>query len=91
MIFNYGYQDAMGEFYITVDGDKCTGCERCVTACPRGVLEMWTDDYDEYVVKVVDKESKRLSYTCSACTPDPKAQARPCHAACEAEAITHSW
>jgi ferredoxin len=81
----------MGEFYITIDGERCTGCELCVAACSRGVLEMWTDDYDDYVVKVVDKEKKQISYTCTACTPDSKAQVRPCHAACEPGAISHSW
>jgi len=91
VIYNYGYQDGMGEYYITIDGEQCNGCEQCVTACPRGVLEMWTDDYDNYVVKVVDQEKKQISYTCTACTPDPATQPRPCHTACATAAISHSW
>ena len=91
MIYNYGYQDGLGEFYITIDGELCDGCAQCVSACSSGVLEMWTDDYDSYVVKVVDREKKRISYTCAACTPDSHVRPRLCHAACKAGAITHSF
>lgn len=91
MIYNYGYQDGMGEFYITVDGERCTGCEACVGACPSHVLEMWTDDYEQRVVKVSDKEKNRISFTCTACTPDAAKQPRPCHLACAPGALTHSW
>ncbi|TAK30842.1 MAG: ferredoxin [Chloroflexota bacterium] len=91
MIYNYGYQDGMGEFYITIDGERCTGCEQCVAACARHVLEMWADDYDNFIVRVTDKEKRRISYTCSACTPDATQQRRPCHIACVPAALTHSW
>lgn len=91
MIYNYGYQDGMGEYFITINGNDCNGCEKCVAACPRNVLEMWTDDYDDYVVTVAEKQKNQISYTCSACTPDSKLQHRPCHTACETSAISHSW
>ena len=26
MLANYGYKDASGDFFITIDTDKCDGC-----------------------------------------------------------------
>ncbi len=27
-------------YIVTVDADKCEGCEECVNICPQGVFEM---------------------------------------------------
>ena len=39
MLANYGYKDGSGEYFITIDTDKCNGCNACVEACPNNVLE----------------------------------------------------
>ncbi len=30
-------------YFVSVDNDKCTGCEECVNICPQGVFEMADD------------------------------------------------
>jgi carbon-monoxide dehydrogenase iron sulfur subunit len=32
-----------GDFLITVDKERCTGCQRCVAACPFGAIEFFKD------------------------------------------------
>ena len=43
MLANYGYKDGSGEYFITIDTDRCTGCGDCVPVCPAGVLELVED------------------------------------------------
>ena len=31
---NYGYADGTGDYYITIDTDKCEFCLKCVHNCP---------------------------------------------------------
>jgi len=38
MLANYGYKDASGDFFITLDTDKCNGCGDCVKRCQFGAL-----------------------------------------------------
>lgn len=92
MLANYGYKDGSGEYFITVDTDKCNGCEACVKVCPAGVLEMITDDYDDVVVAVTDEHRKKIKYSCAPCKPmGAAAGSTPCIKACEPAAIAHSW
>jgi len=37
MIANYGYKDGSGEYFISIDTDRCNGCGDCVPACPADV------------------------------------------------------
>ena len=86
VIANYGYQDGSGEYYITIDTDKCNGCGECVPACPKDLLEMITDDYDELVPMVKPQISHQIGYLCEASDCGYK-----CQQACREDAISHSW
>ena len=91
MIANYGYNDGSGEYFIAIDSDKCTGCEKCVQVCPAGVLEMITDDYDDYVAAVTDEQRRKIKYSCMPCKPTSGVRELPCTVSCEPVAIVHSW
>jgi NAD-dependent dihydropyrimidine dehydrogenase PreA subunit len=95
MLANYGYKDGSGDFFITVDTDKCDGCGECVTACPSAVLELAEDPHDPFreepVVIVGEAERKKIKYTCAPCKPTRDRPPLPCASACPKEAISHSW
>jgi Fe-S-cluster-containing dehydrogenase component len=38
LIANYGYQDASGNYFISIDTAKCDGCGECVRACTHSTL-----------------------------------------------------
>lgn len=90
---NYGYKDGSGEYFITIDTDMCTGCEKCIEACPGGVMGVGEDENDplsdDVVAFVEDSERKKIKYTCAPCKGTGKTE--PCIAACEPGAIIHSW
>jgi len=96
MLANYGYQDASGDFFITIDTDKCNGCGDCVSACPADVFAVVDEDpndplRDDPVAIVADDKKKMLKYECGPCKPLSDRPALPCVRACEVEAISHSW
>ena len=95
MLCHYGYQDASGDFFITIDTGKCDGCGDCVTACPAGIFAVMDEDpndpmRDEPVAVVAEEKRKKLKYECSACKPAPGASL-PCVKACRGGAISHAW
>jgi ferredoxin len=97
MIANYGYKDGSGEFFITINTDKCSGCGDCTAVCPAGVLEMVDNGFDieaETPIPAVKKEhSKKIKYSCGPCKPASgyAASDLPCVKACGPGAIEHSW
>ena len=91
MIAHYGYKDGSGEYFISIDSNKCTGCEKCIPACPGNVLEMITDDYDDTVAAVTDEQRRKIKYTCMQCKPSTGERDLPCVNVCEPVAIVHSW
>lgn len=93
MIANYGYKDGSGEYYISINTDKCIECtERgCLTACPQGMFEIITDDYDDEVAWVRKEKTRALAYDCADCKPASGYTTLPCTAACTPGAIKHSW
>jgi Fe-S-cluster-containing hydrogenase component 2 len=93
VIANYGYKDGAGDFFITIDTDKCLACSDhgCVAACPAGVLEIIEDDYEDLVCAVTGDHRKRIKYSCAPCKPDRDRPPLPCVTACGEEALTHSW
>ncbi len=92
MITHYGYIDGSGEYFISIDSDKCNGCKKCTEKCPQHALEMITefiDLEDKTVAAVSEAHRKKIRYTCAECNP---AQNRtPCVLACEREAIQCIW
>jgi len=96
MLANYGYQDGSGEFFITIDTDRCNGCGDCVSACPARLFAVVDEDphdplREEPVAIVVDDKRKKLKYECNPCKPPSVRPPLPCVTACQAEAIGHSW
>ena len=90
MIANYGYTDGSGDYFITIDTDKCNGCAECVRVCPKGLFEVAPDDYDKSVALVKEEFVNRVSYVC----PGHKrclSLGVDCHSACTPGAISHTW
>ncbi|MFQ6128862.1 MAG: 4Fe-4S binding protein [Thermoplasmata archaeon] len=91
---NYGYRDGSGEYFITIDTDKCTSCEDCVTACPHGVLAMVPNDFDIEggdMPAVTEEHKWKIKYSCAPCKPVDTEAIPPCIVACKEDAIEHSW
>lgn len=93
MIANYGYKDAEGEYYITLDTSSCAACpaKPCLAACPAKVLIAEEDPYGEAIAAVSDAARRKLKYECFSCKPSANRQPLPCVAACPFGAISHSW
>ncbi len=94
MLANYGYKDGSGGFFISIDTDKCNGCEACVKACPAGVLVVAEDENDpmndQPVAAVTKEQRKKIKYACEPCKPSGGKPPLPCVASCEPGAIVHS-
>ncbi|MCU0579342.1 MAG: 4Fe-4S binding protein [Desulfobacterota bacterium] len=96
MIAQYGYSDGSGEFYVTIDTDRCDGCGACALACPGGVLAVLPEDpHDPFramPVAVVREEARqKIKYVCRPCQLPEARLPLPCVAACPAAAVGHSW
>lgn len=96
MLANYGYKDASGDYFITIDTDKCNGCGDCITACPAHNFAVVDEDPNDPlrqdpVAIIVEEKKKKLKYECNPCKPPSNKPPLPCIEACEAEAISHSW
>ncbi len=92
---NFGYKDGSGEFFITIDTDKCNGCGDCVPVCPAHILELAANEFDPLaegqMAVVRHSNRKTIKYDCGPCKPPHGARVLPCVTACAPEAITHSW
>ena len=94
MIANYGYKDGSGEYYISIDTDKCIACgagRACLTGCPKGMFEIIADDYDDEVAAVKQAFRRSLGFDCTVCKPAGGYASLPCTTACTPGAIKHSW
>lgn len=95
MLANFGYKDGSGEFYITLDTDKCDGCGDCVPVCPSHILELADNEFDpmgdSQVVLVKETHRRRIKYDCAPCKPPDRQVGLPCVTACPTHALAHSW
>jgi ferredoxin len=96
MLANYGYQDGSGEYFITIDTEKCNGCGDCVKICPAEVFVVVEEDPNDPmreapVAMVAPDKKKKLKYECSPCKPSVNRPPFPCVKGCKAGAISHSW
>ncbi|UCD08417.1 MAG: 4Fe-4S binding protein [Dehalococcoidales bacterium] len=87
----YGYNDATGDYYITVNTGKCNGCEECVSACPADIFGIDTDENDRSVAVVKEAVRRKLSILCPGvgnCNGKDKGS---CLVICPENAISLSW
>ena len=92
MITHYGYSDGSGDYYITLDTDKCNGCGLCIQKCPQGMLQLETifiDLEDKTVASVKEEHRKKIKYTCASCKPETNKTI--CQLACKTEALKCTW
>lgn len=82
MIANFGYKDGSGDFFISIDTDKCNGCGDCLPACPARIFEIRDEDPNDPfreipVAAIKDSERKKLEYCLrplqTGCQPPPAA------------------
>ena len=88
---NYGYADATGEYYLTIDTARCDGCGDCVPACPENILEIAPDDASELKAIVRHEVAQLLAHACLGYEAYCKRNEVNCHTACHADAIEHTW
>ena len=95
MIANFGYKNGSGDFYISINTDKCDGCGDCISVCPAGVLEIRKNDYDPFsedkMAAVTEEHRKKIKYSCAPCKSEANPGKLPCVAACKPNALSHSW
>ena len=87
----YGYNDATGDYYITIDSERCDSCGECVSACPEAIFEIVTEDGHRPKAVVAESARKRLSILCpgyDSCSSSFKVN---CRSACSKDAISLSW
>ncbi|GAB4439530.1 MAG: hypothetical protein OHK0040_11040 [bacterium] len=93
MIAHYGYSDASGEYFITVDTEKCRICvdKPCMTACPEHIFEAIEDDFGDEVIALKEDKRNKIKYLCASCKEGDKKNNLPCVKACPYGTIRHSW
>jgi predicted CoA-substrate-specific enzyme activase len=87
----YGYSDGSGEYYIAVDGSLCNGCEKCVAACPSGILELAESDGGQLKAVVKETARKKLAFLCLGFESCSIKYEVNCHSVCSGNAISHTW
>ena len=91
MIVHYGYRDAIGDFRITVDTDKCDGCGECVRICPEHFFTLEEDDYDEIKAVVKEELINKVGILCPGAAVCKKNNTLNCTEACPNNALSVSW
>lgn len=87
---NYGYSDGTGEYFITIDTEKCDGCGECAKVCPAEIFVIAKDDFGNLNAQIKDEARKKIALLCpgyQTCSSNEK----NCHSVCPNDAISHSW
>jgi NAD-dependent dihydropyrimidine dehydrogenase PreA subunit len=91
MKIHYGYTDGTGDYYITVDTNRCDGCGECVNVCPAGILILGKEDGLKPKVVLKEEARRKLAMLCpgfQSCSSKGEAN---CHSVCPKDAIEHTW
>jgi len=87
----YGYADATGNYFITVDRARCDGCGECVSVCPSSVFDVAQENGDQPKAMVREEARNRLSLLCPGFGSCSKSLKTNCHSVCQGNAISHTW
>ncbi len=87
----YGYSDGSGEYYISIDLDRCNGCGECVSACPASAFEMISFDGAGQKARIKETARKRISIICPGDEQCAASKEKNCRMVCKSEAIGLSW
>ena len=91
MIIHYGYEDGSGQYFVSIDAEKCNACVACIEICPQKILAMDTVMIDldfKQAAVVLEAQRKKIKYTCASCHEGKEI---PCVQACEQGAIVATW
>ena len=94
MIANFGYEDGSGNYYISLDTNKCSECDDkdCIDACPSRLFQKEMNDWDDEIIVVDADKCNSLMTECSTCKSISDHLTKlPCQSACKLNAIVHSW
>ena len=91
MTVQYGYSDGTGDYFITIDTERCDGCTDCMKACPAGIFVVAKDDGGQPKAKVKEEVRKKLSFLCLGFKSCSSTNEVNCHSVCQKDAISHSW
>ncbi len=87
----YGYNDATGDYFITVNATKCDGCGKCVPACPAAIFEIIREDGQKPKPRVTEAARKRLSILCPGYQLCHRNHVVNCRSVCQPKAISLTW
>jgi len=83
----YGYSDGTGDYYISIDLQKCNGCSACVNSCPASIFELEHRNGSQPSARVKDSVRKKLAIVCPGFHSCPV----NCVNICQNKAILLSW
>lgn len=86
----YGYNDATGDYFITIDMARCDGCGQCVSACPARVFTVVQENGCKPVAIVNESSRKNLANVCPGDKACQRAQDN-CSSVCHKGAIRLTW
>lgn len=87
----YGYTDATGEYFISIDTGRCDACGNCLRDCPAGLFTLKRYDDGQNKAALKEEYSKKISLLCPGYEKCSITNKINCHQACKTEAISHSW